>query len=477
MSVVRSRRSHGRVKHTCPKPRVPSRTSGRPKAAYPHPLAGAMLDLLGGLLGGAPRKGKRGHRLLWTDLVLCLCAILMSWDPCPSLAGRFASARAALSLLLPRRKSGVSYQGFVKALMRRGTLHLEVAKRLREGTERMAKSGGCWLREGWCAFAADSSKFNCPRTAENQKAFGCAGKKGKGRGVPQQLLTMLWHMGTGLPWAWEAGVARSGERKHLVALLPLLPVSALLVADAGFVGYALLSAILQSRRQFLIRIGSNVALISKLGFYREKHDTVYLWPAYDRRKTARLRSRPPIVLRLIRVRQPGKKTVYLLSSVRDESALSPESARMLYRLRWGVEVFFRSLKQTLSRRKLASGAPAQARLELHWAVVGVWVLGLLGVGPVVRAGKDPLSFSVALALKVLRQAARSPAQRCGDLTGDLADAVKDTYTRKRPKHSRNWPRRKRCKPPGRPGLRRASKAEVKIAQEVHRESVLQQFTA
>lgn len=477
MSAVRKRRSGTRIKRTCKRRPATSRKSRPTRAVYRHPLTGAMLDLLGRLLDSSKRRGKRGHKLLWTNLVLCFCAILMSWDPCPSLAGRFAAARDALSLLLPRRKSGVSYQGFIKALTRQGTLHRQVAGRLREASEQMARGGGCWLRQGWGAFAADSSKFNCPRTAKNEQAFGCASKKGKGQGVPQQLLTVLWHMGTGLPWAWETGPARSAERKHLLSLLPLLPALALLVADAGFVGYDLLTAILRGQRQFLIRIGSNVALISKLGFYQEKDDTVYLWPAYDRRKNARLRSQPPIVLRLIRIQQPGKKTVYLLSSVRDESALSQESARMLYQLRWGVEVFFRSLKQTLLRRKLASGAPAQARLELHWAVVGVWVLGLLGVGPVVQAGKDPLSFSVALALRILRQAAHGPAARCQDLAAQLAGAVRDGYTRRRPKRSRNWPRRKRCKPPGRPRLRRATRAEVKLAQAFHRESVIQQFTA
>jgi hypothetical protein len=444
---------------------------------YRHPLTAAMLDLLGGLLESPRPRGRRGPKRLWTPLMLCLCAILMSWEPSPSLAARFQSAGLSLSMLLPRRAQGSSYQGWIKALIQSGALHHRVADRLRDTLRHRAQSGGCWLREGWCAFAADSSKFNCPRTAANEKAFGCSSKKGKSPGLPQQLLTLLWHMGSGLPWAWESGVARSSERQHLLAMLPLLPPKALLVADAGFVGYDLLNAILQSQRHFLIRIGSNVSLIHRLGFFQEKQDTVYLWPAYDRRKQTRRRQKPPMVLRRIRIQQPGKKTVYLLSSVSQESSLSPKSVQMLYALRWGVEVFFRSMKQTLCRRTLASHAPAQARLELHWAVLGIWVLGLLSVQSVIQAGKDPLSFSVALALARLHRAAQSSARACGDLNADLAAAVKDPYPRHRPKRSRNWPRRKRCKPPGRPRLRRATKSEVKIAQEFHRESVVNQFTA
>jgi hypothetical protein len=477
MSRIQGASSRRRGKRTCRKQRPPSRKTRRHKPAYRHPLTAAMLDLLGGLLENGRRKGRRGHKLRWTPLLLCLCAILMSWDPSPTLAARFRSAGLSLSMLLPRPDKGNSYQGWIKAMMNSGNLHQRVADRLRDALRKMAHSGGCWLREGWCAFTADSSKFNCPRTAANEKAFGCSAKKGKSPGLPQQLLTLLWHMGSGLPWAWESGQARSSERRHLLTMLPLLPPQALLVADAGFVGYDLLNAIVQSRRHFLIRIGSNVSLIRKLGFFQEKQETVYLWPAYDRRKQTRRRKKPPMMLRLIRIQQPGKKTVYLLSSVREESSLSHKSAQMLYQLRWGVEVFFRSMKQTLCRRKLASDAPAQAQLELHWAVLGIWVLGMLSVQSVIRAGKDPLSFSVALALARLRDAAKSSASACGNLSADLAAAVKDSYIRRRPKRSRNWPRRKRCKPPGRPRLQRATQSEVKMAQEFHRESVINQFTA
>jgi hypothetical protein len=466
-----------RGKRTCRKQQPASRKTRQRKPAYRHPLTAAMLDLLGGLLESGRRKGRRGHKLLWTPLLLCLCAILMSWDPSPSLAARFRSAGLSLSMLLPRRDKGNSYQGWIKALIKSGNLHCRVADRLRDALRQMAQKGGCWLREGWCAFTADSSKFSCPRTAANEEAFGCASKKGKSPGLPQQLLTLLWHMGSGLPWAWESGVARSSERQHLLTMLPLLPPQALLVADAGFVGYDLLNAIIQSRRHFLIRIGSNVSLIQKLGFFQEKQDTVYLWPAYDRRKQTRRRQKPPMALRLIRIQKPGKKTVYLLSNARQESSLSQKSVQMLYQLRWGVEVFFRSMKQTLCRRKLASDAPAQARLELHWAVLGIWVLGLLSVKRIIDARKDPLSFSVALARTCLHNALRNSASACGDLNADLAAAVKDPYTRHRPKRSRNWPRRKRCKPPGRPRMQRATKSEVKMAQEFHRESVVDQFTA
>lgn len=425
-----------------------------------------MADLLGTLL----KPIRKGKRVLWTPALLCLCAVLMSWDPSPSLAQRFAAAGVSLSLLLPRRRRGDTYQGFIKALRRQADLHEKIADRLRQAMREMA--GAHWLREGWCAFVADSSKFNCPRTAANEKAFGCASKKGKTQGIPQQYLTLLWHMGTGLPWAWKSGPGTSSERKQLLDLLPLLPELALLVADAGFVGYDLLRAIIASQRHFLIRVGSNVSLLRKLGRHHvEKDDTVYLWPRYDRRTQRRRQFNAPLVLRLLRVHQPGKKTIYLLTSVLDESKLPAPAAQTLYAMRWGVEVFFRSLKQQLQHRKLCSAAPTQARLELHWAVAGVWMLGLLAVKRVVDAGKDPLSFSVALALKWVRRASQTAAAEHIPLGEQLALALRDSYVRHAPKNSRPWPRRKKPRPPGKPSVRLASPAEIQLAKEFHEKSI------
>ncbi|HZL37761.1 MAG TPA: hypothetical protein VFC78_20760 [Tepidisphaeraceae bacterium] len=85
-------------------------------------------------------------------------------------------------------------------------------------------------------------------------------------------------------------------------------------------------------------------------------------------------------------------------------------------------------------------------------------------------GKDPLSFSVALALRAVRRAA-ARAVDCGDLPTRLANAVKDTYTRTGSKRSRNWPRIKTTAPPGSPKITTVSESEIKLAQEFHGTSI------
>ena len=445
-----SRRRGGRGRGRSLGPARGRRSVPPPRPAYRHPLLSAMCDLLAPAL---PAGGGSGGRR-WSPLLLCLCAVLMAWDAAPTLCERFESARRSLRSMFPRARPGGTYQGLAKALARTG-LHKVLPPRLREAT--LARAGRHRLREGWCAFAADGSKFDCPRTAANKKAFGRGGRRGSG---PQMYLTALWHMGSGLPFAWEVGRASSSERTHLRRMLKLLPPGALLVMDAGFAGHGLLSKVVGSGRHFLLRVGSNASLLTGLGVARrEGPDVVYLWPKRGPRGA-------PLALRLIRVRAPDKPAVWLLTDVADRRRMSGKRAARLYAMRWGVEVFFRSLKQKLQRRKVCSASPARARVELHWAVLGLWAAGLMAVDVVVKAGRDPLSWSAAAVLRLLRGAARrGPAPRA--LRGELAAATRDAYARGGSKRARRWPHKKRDRPPGHPNLRAATPREVLLARELY----------
>lgn len=400
----------------------------------------------------------------WTARFLAFVAILMVWDTGHTLGDRFDSARETLGGMFPsRRRVGRTYQGFIKAMHRLGEAATDrLTGHLRGVLRRMA--GDHWRREGFIAFAADGSRVDCPRTEANARALGCGGRKGTG---PQFWLTTLWHMGTGLPWAWKTGPSTDAERNHLRDMLCLLPTNALLVADAGFTGYALLREILSGGRSFLVRVGSNVHLLKALGTAQVETDgTVYLWPGAFRKE------HPPLVLRLIVLERKGKK-VYLLTHLSLEQ-LGDRQASVLYEMRWGVEVFYRSMKQTLRRRKMLSRAPRQARSELSWTLVGLQLLGLLSVAPALASGKDPLSWSVALSLRVVRLAMRDrrPRGSCrGGLAGCLRRAVKDPYVRRSEKQARNWPHKKREKPPGTPRLRKANETEVRKAKEIRNTQV------
>jgi len=49
-----------------------------------------------------------------------------------------------------------------------------------------------------------------------------------------------------------------------------LPPKSLVVADAGFAGYAYWKAMLDAGHDFVIRVGANITLLTKLGYPRKK---------------------------------------------------------------------------------------------------------------------------------------------------------------------------------------------------------------
>jgi DDE family transposase len=392
----------------------------------------------------------------WSPLRLFWMAILMVWSAEQTLQTRFDATRQVLRSLFPKWPLGKSYTGWYAAQLKWLTpLRPALSKRLQQQIQTAA--GRHWQREGWCAFAVDGSRVECPRTKANECKLKCAGRKKTG---PQLFLTTLLHMGTGLPWDFRIGPGTDSERRHLEDMLPSLPRNALVVADAGFTGYDLYRRLSAAQQNFLIRVGANVHLLRKLGYVEhEGCDTVYLWPEKNGHE-------PPVVLRLIERRQ-GKKKMYLVTNVLDKKALTQKNAAVLYEMRWGVEVFYRSLKQTLQKRKMLSHSPEAAKCELTWTMYGMWLLGLLSVSKILARGGDPLRWSAAAARDRVRASLRlalTGRHQDRALVHDLGWVMKDAYVRRRSKKARQWPHKKTEAPPGDPNIQPANAKQRRAMQ-------------
>lgn len=402
----------------------------------------------------SPRRGPNARR--WCARAATFAAILLSWEPAGGLVERFAFVRDLLRSNLPRRSPpGGTYQGLAKALERHGPILIGTVKtHLR--TRIVALAGERMRCRGHAAFAADGSRYDAPRTVANERTLGFCGR---GNSHPQVCVTTLWHMGTALPWDWRVGRAGEPERTHLLAMQSELPVGALVVADAGFTGYELLKRLHESGRFFLIRVGRHTTLIKNLGcaIERKNSNVLWLWPE-QKQRTA------PLAVRRIKV-GTGAKAVWLITNHLDPERLSDTDAGVLYQMRWGVEVFHRHSKQTLEHRRLASASPRRALLEMEWIMVGLLLLGLLAARELLARGHDPLALSMAAALRAVRRVQHRPElrQSPGALRRVLGRCVKDQYIRTNKKTSRPWPRKKKCKPPGRPAVRPATPAERRRA--------------
>ena len=337
----------------------------------------------------------------WLPAQLARAALIWAWSDELTLGERFFTARKITAQLdQPQQEFAGSSQAFWNMLVRwTARLVTLIQACFRQSVQDMLAAN--WSLHGWIVFGVDGSRIELPRTRSHEAAYSPSAKRrskkkkhrrrktaddaaaAKKAQTPLIWLTILWHAGTGLPWAWRIGATDSSEREHWMQMLPELPAQSLVAADAGYVGYEYVQAVIASGRQLLLRVGSNVRLLRKLGWAKESAGTVYLWPERAARQNL-----PPLVLRLV-ISHNGKHPVYLVTSVLSGTRLSDRQVIDLYRQRWGIELFFRHLKQTFQRRKLRSTSADHARVELEWSLLGLWGLALYAQAVLRQEGLAP----------------------------------------------------------------------------------------
>lgn len=390
-------------------------------------------------------------RVRWSAKYVVLCWAIMGWSVQGLLTERFREAWEVLARwFFRRRRPGSSYQGLTQATQHLGP---EILHQFWCCLRRTipARVGRAWTWYGWTAIAVDGSRVQAPRTRSNEKGLG---RCGRNKTHPQWWITWAIHLPTSLIWDWRHGPGNSSERSHLRSMLPTFPPGALVVADIGFGGFDLLGELTRAGVSFLIRCCSNTTLlvdrtrqrIERAGECR----IVHLWP------TGR-RSQPPLRLRLIVVKHRGRR-VYLLTDVMEPHRLSRAMASEVYRARWGIEVEFRGLKQTLGRRKMLARTPEPGAMELIGTILAMALLllhGAMGLGARIER------LSVALLLRVIRRMIE--ATRWGRSTAPwlpgIRTALRDSYVRRRSKRARDWPHKKNEAPPRPPRLRRPTRRE------------------
>lgn len=446
-----------------------SEIEGRLNSAH---LVRALQCLLTGLNWGTVRFRRD---CTWTPKLLSAAALLWAWSGEATLGERFVTVRRLIEHLFSPEALAASYQAFLKLLCR-WTVELVNLHQVQLRERMQVTLNPHWLCCGFPCFGVDGSRLELPRTKSHELAFSPSstrsGKKKRDRRkkpghaahqkkatLPLLWLTTMFHLGTGLPWDWRIGPSDSSEREHALDMLSALPPEALLVGDAGFVGYDFARAVLNSGRHLLVRVGANVRLLKGLGFVRKEGGIVYVWP-----EKAAKQNLKPLVFRLV-IMQGPRHPIYLISSIFDSERLNDEHVWQLYQKRWGIELFYRTLKQTFRRRKLRSTSAANAAVELEWSLVGLWALGLLAAVEIQRHDIPLKRISMAGVLNAIRRLMRDylhPVERRQTLARLLCAALVDEYTRKS-KKSRDYPRKKKHTTTGVPSIVTATPNQIRQA--------------
>jgi len=432
-----------------------------------------------GIFAGLQLHGNTG----WTAVPLIWLALCWAWSESKNVTDAFEQAKGQCSQL------GVTglrtYQGFMNALVTWTDALMPVLWPVLH--QRMRDIGGVfWQVHGWVPIAFDGSRSTAPRSASNETAF-CAANYGKGKTAkyrkkktkglrrrknekskpqpqePQVWITLLWHMGLRLPWLWRLGPSNSSERAHVMEMLDDgdFPENTLFCGDAGFVGYPLWSRILERGFHFLVRVGANVNLLTEAGCRITQDGRVLSWP-----QEAQRAGRPALRLRLVKVKI-GNTKVWMLTSVLSSSKLTKTQIVRLYKMRWGIEVEFRGLKQTLDRGTLRCRNHRRVLAELHWSLLAMAVAELFALKEQLRpprgaTGTHPQKRSLANTVRVLRRClthlSNTPAAG-RDLRTQLRQAVTDSYHRRSSKKARYRPPNPDKKPLGEPKIRKLTANE------------------
>jgi hypothetical protein len=440
----------------------------------------------------------------WQTQPLLFVLLGMTWCAGDSLPERFETARAFyVALHQRRRRPGRTFAGFEKAL---GKLPMPVLRAVATAlrgrlTQVFAKQ---FRVDGFIPLGCDGSRLACPRSQELERRLalgkkpkntkrkkkivpaGCPAREAQcpaspegtqsrhaAPRTPQLWVTAVLHLGLGVLWSWRLGTSNASEREHLRLLVNTLPRGTLLVADAGYVGYELLTGLQTAGLAFLVRLSARAPLYvpdkATLKHYRE--GLVYYWPVWAQKE-----DRPPLPVRLLRIRG-DKVDVWLITNITDEVCLPKRTASKFYRWGWRNEGLFRTYKRTLGKVKLMSRTVAQVHREAEGSLLATQLLlaqGALAV-PTPATGKVVLPSARKVLLEIRAEIrnvtgmylgprqARSYVQR-------LAQARWNERQQRTNKVRRRWPGRQDHKPPGPPTiLKMGTDLKDKMAKTLARE--------
>jgi hypothetical protein len=371
--------------------------------------------------------------------------------------------------------------------------------RLRERFQTLAEevAGRFWRDGDWVLMGFDGSRTTTPRTVANEEEF-CAPNYGNGttakyrrkktKGMrlgkyekakpqpqaPQVWITMIWHMGLRVPWTWQLGPSNSSERGHVMEILKQeeFPENTLFCGDAGFVGYDFWSAILAAKGNFLVRVGANVSLLSEHADFKRLSDGIVLaWPKDKMNSGAE-----PLRLRLVKV-TIGKTKMWMLTSVLDRKRLPMSKIVQYYKMRWGIEVEYRGLKQTIDKGNLRCRNSDRVYVELDWSIRAMAFAELLALRQQIPNDKDDQTQSydtkdrsLANTMRALRTCIRNLNKYTDpttDLLSQLSRALVQKYNNHTDKRSRYRRKNPDKKPLGDPKIRKLNREEQQKLKKLH----------
>lgn len=205
---------------------------------------------------------------------------------------------------------------------------------------------------GFTLLAIDGSTLTLPNTPTLRAAYGCCSSR-HGEHSATARSAVLYDVLNELVVDGCLHPYLSSERSAVLPLLEGQPTDSLLLFDRGYPSYALFHLLMLQQRHFVMRLRTdfNAPTVAFMGC-AQQDAPVSFSPGGEARAQLKAMGYPlskeaSLTLRMVKVTLPTGEVELLATNLYDGRTFTSLDLAELYRLRWGVETCYGTLKNQL----------------------------------------------------------------------------------------------------------------------------------
>lgn len=294
-------------------------------------------------------------------LRLFVSQVLSTDRACQDVVGRRLSERIAQGL----SPSALNTSSYCDARQRLPlTVPHSLGVKLGERLESLTPSA--WRWRGRSVKLFDGTTVSMPDTPSNQQAYPQSREQKSGLGFPLARIGALISLSSGAILGYQVAACEgkgTGEQTLLANLLPHLHANDVLLADALLATWWIIQQ--ASHRGVDVVMAQHGKRITDFTRGRRlgTHDHLVQWPRPPKPKamSAEDYAGYPAFITMREVEVSGR---ILVTTMLDPMAVTAQSLAALYKMRWNIEVDFRTIKATLEMDVLRCKSHAMVEKEI-----------------------------------------------------------------------------------------------------------------
>ncbi len=293
----------------------------------------------------------------------------------------------------------------------RGRLSLDLIKDLAVESGGFIESASPieWLWKGHHAKLLDGSTLSMPDTPENQIRWPQHGQQTEGVGFPIMRIVGLISLATasclGLSYGPYKG-KETGEHALARDLLPLIREKDVIIADRYYCSYFLIAQLLSQNAHLITRLHASRDYDFRRGKHLGEGDHIVelLIPPRPKWMDQQTYDTMPKTLRLREMKsdiidEDGNEVVVVTTLLKLDSYPRSE-VLAAYKLRWNVELDFRSLKSVMGMDILSCKTPDMIEKEIWTYILAYNLIRQLICQAATKHSLEPRTISFAGAIQV-----------------------------------------------------------------------------